>query len=96
MAFVLKSDRLRMDEADILEKVTEWATVNSVSLSTSWPQPGAVEGDSLCGPLQVVMGGSLGEVASTVIQNVRFPLLDPEKLSQVEKENATRDYIPVS
>ena len=32
VAFVLQSDRLRMDEADILEKVTEWATVNSVSL----------------------------------------------------------------
>ncbi len=31
MAFVLRSDKLRMDEADILEKVTEWATVNSVS-----------------------------------------------------------------
>ena len=31
VAFVLQSDRLRMDEADILEKVTEWATVNSVS-----------------------------------------------------------------
>ena len=30
VAFVLQSDRLRMDEADILEKVTEWATVNSV------------------------------------------------------------------
>ena len=32
VAFVLQSDQLRMDEADILEKVTEWATVNSVSL----------------------------------------------------------------
>lgn len=31
VAFVLQSDQLRMDEADILEKVTEWATVNSVS-----------------------------------------------------------------
>lgn len=25
------SDRLTMDEGDILDKVTEWATVNSVS-----------------------------------------------------------------
>ena len=30
LAFILKSDGLRMDEVDILEKVTEWATVNSV------------------------------------------------------------------
>ena len=34
VAFVLHSDKLRMDEADILEKVTEWATVNSVSHCT--------------------------------------------------------------
>ena len=31
LAFVLRSDRLRLDEAEILEKVLEWATVNSVS-----------------------------------------------------------------
>ena len=61
-----------MDEPDILEKVTEWATVNSV-----------------------VTGATLKEVAKNVIQNVRFALLDPEKLSQVEKENAKKDYIPV-
>ena len=42
------------------------------------------------------MGTSLGEVAKGVIENVRFPLLDPEKLSQVEKENMEKPYIPVS
>ncbi len=31
LAFVLGSDKLRMDETVILEKVLEWATVNSVS-----------------------------------------------------------------
>ena len=31
LAFILQSDRLKMDEEEILEKVTEWATVNSVS-----------------------------------------------------------------
>ena len=30
LSFILHSDRLRMDEEDILAKVTEWATVNSV------------------------------------------------------------------
>ena len=29
LAFILKSDGLRMDEIDIVEKVTEWATVRS-------------------------------------------------------------------
>ena len=31
LSFILQSDRLKMDEEDILAKVTEWATVNSVS-----------------------------------------------------------------
>ena len=31
LSFILQSDRLKMDEEDILGKVTEWATVNSVS-----------------------------------------------------------------
>ena len=31
LSFVLQSDQLKMDEEDILAKVTEWATVNSVS-----------------------------------------------------------------
>lgn len=73
LAFVLRSDHLNMDEADILEKVTEWATVNSV-----------------------VTGAPLKDVAKNVICNVRFGLLDTEKLSQVEKENVKKDYIPVS
>ena len=72
LSFVLRSDHLNMDEPDILEKVTEWATVNSV-----------------------VTGDTLREVAKNVVKNVRFALLDPEKLTQVEKENAKKDYIPV-
>ena len=30
LAFTLKSDKLKMDEVDILDKVKEWAQVNSV------------------------------------------------------------------
>lgn len=73
LAFVLKSDGLKMDEAEILEKVLEWATVNSV-----------------------VTGSSLGEVAQCVIVHVRFPLLHPDKLSEVEMENKKNNYIPMS
>ncbi len=47
-------------------------------------------------PLQVVTGSSLGEVARTVITHVRFPLLNPDKLSEVEKENKKNNHIPVS
>ena len=32
LSFVLRSDKLRMDEYNILEKVKEWASINSVSL----------------------------------------------------------------
>ena len=47
-------------------------------------------------PKQVVTGTSLGEVAKEVILGVRFPLLDPDKLGQVEQDNQTKQYIPVS
>ena len=46
--------------------------------------------------MQVVSGNSLGEVANKVIQNVRFPLLDQDKLSQVEGENKSKSFVPVS
>ena len=36
LAFVLKSDKLRLDEEEILEKVLEWATVNSVRFTYSY------------------------------------------------------------
>lgn len=42
------------------------------------------------------MGSSLKDVSRNVICNIRFPLLDPEKLTEVERENQKKDYIPVS
>ena len=45
--------------------------------------------------LQVVTGGQLGEVVKNVIIHVRFPLLDPDILGDVEKENEKKQYIPV-
>ena len=45
--------------------------------------------------LQVVCGNTLGEVARKVIHNVRFPLLDLDKLGEVEAENRIKAYIPV-
>ena len=46
--------------------------------------------------IQVVTGASLCTVAKKVIHHVRFPLLDPEHLSRVEKENEKTMMIPVS
>ncbi len=39
LTFVLKSDKLRLGEAVILEKVLEWATVNSVSMQNCHFRP---------------------------------------------------------
>ena len=100
LSFILLSDRLKMDEEDILGKVTEWATVNSVCKR-------AEGGSYRCSAglrmhtqytltIQVVTGLSLGEVALKVISQVRFALLDPEKLSQVERDNHQKNFIPVS
>ena len=46
--------------------------------------------------LQVVTGQTLGEVALKVISHVRFGLLDPEKLSQIERDNQQKSFVPVS
>ncbi len=46
--------------------------------------------------IQVVSGASLAEVASVVIEHIRFPLLDPDTLNTVEKENTKNYLIPVS
>ena len=51
MAAILMSDKLEMDEGDILDKVTEWATVNSVRLHPNFsydPTP-SIKGDSRLG-----------------------------------------------
>ncbi len=93
LAFVLGSDKLRMDEAVILERVLEWATVNSVSISLNLSEHLGKHQSTIP---QVVTGSTLGEVAQPVITHVRFPLLHPDKLSEVEKENKKNNYIPVS
>ena len=43
---VLRSDNLLLDEADILDKVKEWATVNSVSKLQGMKNKGGKEGES--------------------------------------------------
>ena len=50
----------------------------------------------VCVAVQVVTGQSLGEVSLKVISHVRFALLDPDKLSQVERDNHQKKFIPVS
>ena len=36
LSFILKSDKLTMDEGDILEKAKEWAHVNSVRIHQNY------------------------------------------------------------
>ena len=111
LAFILQSDRLKMDEEEILEKVTEWATVNSVSWKVEQRPKGGEKGMikniySSSSPFllyvgcihcaQVVTGQEIAEAAAKVICHIRFALLDPDKLSQVERDNDQKKFIPVS
>ena len=45
---------------------------------------------------QLVTETQLAKVARNVIPNVRFALLDPETLSEVEDENKRNAFVPVS
>ena len=45
--------------------------------------------------LQVVTGEPFSEICKNAIEYIRFPLLDPEELSVIEKENEKKHYIPV-
>lgn len=45
--------------------------------------------------LQVVTGESFSEMCKNAVEHVRFPLLDTQELSVVEKENEKKHYIPV-
>ena len=92
ISYILKSNKLTMDEVDILKKVTEWGTVNAVSKK-------ARKHVTLCMHAifkQVVTGLSLGEVLKNVIIHIRFPLLDKDVLSSIAAENEIKQYIPVS
>ena len=93
LSFILKSDKLTMDEGDILEKAKEWAHVNSVRIHRN-----LIFIYILCilPPfLKVVTGSTLSDVAKMVIQHVRLPLLEPEALSEIELQNAKDQFIPV-
>lgn len=38
----------------------------------------------------------MGEVCKNTIEHIRFPLIDPEELAFIDKENERKQYIPVS
>ena len=46
--------------------------------------------------LQLVTETQLAKVAWNVITHVRFALLDPQTLSEVEEENTRNNFVPVS
>ncbi|KAL3869284.1 hypothetical protein ACJMK2_041987 [Sinanodonta woodiana] len=69
---IMKSDKLQMDEADILRYIKEWAAVNSA-----------------------VMKKAVSEVTKHVIQWVRLPILSPQEIEKLEKDNKKDHIIPV-
>ena len=50
----------------------------------------------VCHPRQVVTDSKLADVGQTVVQHVRFALLDMQTLSEIEEENRNNPFIPVS
>ncbi|XP_013397826.1 BTB/POZ domain-containing protein 19 [Lingula anatina] len=72
ISYVMTSDKLDIDEVDVISAVREWATVNSV-----------------------VIGKPITEVSKSVAQHIRLPLLSPDELTEVEKENKKDNLIPV-
>ena len=45
---------------------------------------------------QVVLSKHVSDVGEAVVQYIRFPLLSPEELANLESENKKDGFIPVS
>lgn len=99
LARVLRSDRLAVDELDLVQAVREWAHVSSVSAAqrgrggsqNTPPVP-----DAQLGVLQAVLGRPVPEVAALPVQELRLPLLAPSELATLESHNQRDLLIPVS
>lgn len=46
--------------------------------------------------LQVVLSKSVSDVAKKAVMNVRLPLLMPEEIEKLEKDNRKDSLVPVS
>lgn len=99
LARVLRSDRLAVDELDLVQAVREWAHVSSVSAAqrgrggsqNTPPVP-----DAELGVLQAVLGRPVPEVAALPVRELRLPLLAPSELATLESHNQRDLLIPVS
>lgn len=99
LARVLRSDRLAVDELDLVQAVREWAHVSSVSAAqrgrggsqNTPPVP-----DAELAVLQAVLGRPVPEVAALPVRELRLPLLAPSELATLESHNQRDLLIPVS
>ncbi|KAI1236773.1 hypothetical protein IHE44_0015027 [Lamprotornis superbus] len=82
LARVLRSDRLAVDELDLVQAVREWAHVSS-------PHP------SYPDVRQAVLERPVPEVAALPVRELRLPLLAPSELVTLESYNQQDLLIPV-
>lgn len=104
---LLRSDKLGVDEAELIQAARSWARVGAVSrawgsswVSGTWhqgvdgkdaPVPGAV----LRVHLQAVLERPVVEVAAPVVPELRLALLAPAELSALEEQNRREPLFPV-
>lgn len=97
---LLRSDRLCVDESELVLAARSWARVGAVSGSPRWLGGGArgagtqlSEGGCIC--MQAVLERPVAEVAAPVVRELRLALLAPAELSALEEQNRREPLIPV-
>lgn len=93
LTFILESDKLQVDEKDIVAIVKQWGDVNAVS--TRGPLCTKIAIFLLRHLWQVATGKPVSQVVAKVIEKVRFPLIPADILSKLEKDNEKSGIIPV-
>ncbi|NWI14892.1 BTBDJ protein, partial [Crypturellus soui] len=96
LARVLRSDRLAVDELELVQAVREWAHVSSVSTRDGGhPGVGGATGVLTSRVLQAVLERPVPEVAALPVRELRLPLLAPSELAALESHNQGDLFIPV-
>lgn len=103
---MLRSDKLCVDEAELVQAARNWARVGAVS--GTWARGEDAEAARAAGTLQAGGGaraqGSLpqavleqpvAELAAPVVRELRLALLSPAELSALEEQNRREPLIPV-
>lgn len=102
---VLRSDKLCVDEAELVQAARSWARVGAVSGMGGRPGPqefgkwaegaGRHSAGAQGSTPQAVLERPVAEVAAPVVRELRLALLAPAELSALEEQNRREPFIPV-